>query len=237
MRAVPLVCLIVADTTLPGADRTIANVREIGDWIAMTMPELSGPYYSVVTFEEVVKTPFVVLDELHALTQQPCMLLLYITGHSKLWRGQEAAEASAHFGTPTLIARDGTTERISALMYDGRVALAPIDIKHILYDIPETVIRTLFFIDTCHSMSLVSVQLVPPIDMRIIHSSADDEKTWQSEAEGSFMSAAWAQATRDLPPLAIANDPTPFWTTMQTVARSIQSQLLTSGPGQAFTFF
>ena len=54
MPPVPLVCLIVADTTLPGADRTVANVMAIGDWVAAATPGITCAFFSVVTFEEVV---------------------------------------------------------------------------------------------------------------------------------------------------------------------------------------
>lgn len=235
----PLHLLLVIDESLPGARETARNAAFCAEWIARASPSVSPK--SVTTQVLPFSTLACKRDALRAAVAalEPCNLLLYINGHSRLWRGADAARVSAAFGTPTLYARDGSTERISALVYRNRVVLAPIDIKRALDAIPQTVARTLFFIDTCHSMSLVSVLLVPPIDIRIIHSSADDERTWQHSESGSLMSHAWASVLRtpSVEQEAKRGPKTLLWTVMRSVASALQMQLLTSGPGQAFTFY
>lgn len=239
----PFHALILYDESIPGGLVTAQNALKIAQWIvtsSLTSVRLVlHPH--LIPFSMLAQNKSLLFSFLRSCSRSPSFLFLYINGHSKIWRGDEAQKMATFFGSPTLFARDGSTQRISSLMYNHQVLFSPLEIKLLLHSIPSSIKRTLFFIDTCHSLSLVSCLLVPPSDLRIIHSSADDEKTWQHEKEGSLMSSAWVQVLSQLPLSQLKRNPSfssfALWYCMQQVAQLLQMQLLTSGPGQALFFY
>ena len=244
--------LVLVDDTLPGADATVRNHRGIFDALcAMTIGtvhqrdiviKMSMTRDPIATLLACIKDTTRVAQTMHA---DP-VLYLVINGHSTLYRGQDAIDHATKSGETPFLARDGSTVRFSCLRYNGTDILTPSMTRTLLETIRDAGIRrTLVFFDTCHSMSLVSALLCPAIDLRIIHSSGEDEKTWQDQSQGSVMSCVWAQAcAQRLEALAHLDSSlrtqallTILYETIQTAAKIIASQILTAGPSHEFWVF
>lgn len=257
-----LYAILVSDTTLVGAQETENNLVTF----VKTIPEICLRPLKVVVYRVSVHTVLAqrqtlvvhLVDMLRSLETSSkenaeSFLFLSINGHSRIYRDQEAIHFAKMTGENNMLARDGTRPRISTMVakMGGREIplLTPSFMMIVLNAIPKTIRRTILFLDTCHSMSLVSVLLCPPIDIRIIHSTAEDEKTWQSSNGGSIMSQAWKNAVlvfkQEIAKIDKKNNQHQFheemlhsfWTCTQLVAHQIQAQILTTGPGQAFFFY
>lgn len=233
--------LIITDTSILGGESTTTKARDLGGMIgelSLGVSRVNTYTIHLTTKEIVLKNIFKVFDAI-SHKRRPCFLMIYLNGHSRLWRGKEALEIAQKTDQNHLVAKEEDTIRFSSLMHEGQIVLSPMDMQQILSSIPRFVVRTLLFLDTCHSMSLVSVLLCPTIDIRIIHSTGESERTWQS-IEGSVMAISWTRVCSQLVTKKKKNQislETVFWTATQLVALEIQSQVLTTGPGSSFWFF
>lgn len=206
--SLPLVAILVVDTRLVGGKKTLENLTAM----VSALPSVScAAAPTILVYDAAVIPPWTlktrVVATLRGLHKKgPRFLFLGINGHSKLYKGADAQEMATGLGCEVFVMNTGPDARFSCLVSETgsetnkapqsktMPVLTPIDMKEILFAIPPNVKRTLVFLDTCHSMSLVSVLVVPPIDIRIIHSTGEEEKTWQTEAGGSVMSATWLRA-------------------------------------------
>lgn len=248
--------VFVFDDTLLGSQASLENHREIFRSFCFLSPGVRSTHETVLALSKTKNVFDALHRELqwisttHRRTRQPVVLYLCLNGHSYLYRDQEAIEHAKEIGETPFLARDGSTVRFSTFRYGGKDLITPTQMKRLLEAINASPIsRTILFLDTCHSMSLVSVLLCPPMDIRILHSSGEDEKTWQDSQRGSIMSLAWAEASREevrrikqlsrtRPKKAIQIElEIIFWKITQGVASRIVAQVLTTGPGQSFTIF
>lgn len=245
-RALELHALVIGDTTVLGGDATLKKaqtlVQSIGV-LSLHVSKIETNTLDLAICPDVIKAIHQVFIKI-ARSKRPCFLLIYINGHSKLWHGAEALQTARDLGQKELVAQDQENLRFSSLMHDGKVVLSPIDMKDILTSIPACVQRSLLFLDTCHSMSLVSVLLCPPIALRIVHSTGESERTWQTR-EGSVMAVSWLKACENLidetrrvnRKQRLENLNTAFWDATQRVAADVKIQVLTTGPADAYAFF
>lgn len=250
-------CVLLLDQDLPGAECVEHNVHLIAEGMAR-LSELSGVKYYPIRYATLLpgETLTLLKATIARLNTDPCCLLLYLNGHSRLWKGQEAIQEAKQLGETQMLAKDNDTVRFSSLMARDRVVLSPTRMHELLCAIPKQVQRTLLFLDTCHSMSLVSVLVCPPINLRTVHSTGEDEKTYQT-LEGSVLSRLWAKAletveqevVRLAAQISRARDRkqaveeyaeykgTVFWKATQEAAKDIACQILTTGPDSAFVFY
>lgn len=243
------VSIVVSDRSIPGARETVANLGYFFLNLVQCAPNTSVHSRIILPLDAPRQTVVSsIIDAIAALNQirNPIFLFLAINGHSRLYRGEEATQHALMLGTQAFVAHDMSVERMSALQANGRDVLTATDIATILQYIQKVhIFRTILMLDTCHSMSLVSALACPPIDMRILHSTGEDEKTWQVAGFGSIMSRAWAQASsgvlenlvfarrQNAPKLVDTILSTAFWQMTQQAARIVSGQVLTTGPGQA----
>lgn len=255
--------MILYDDTIVGGAQTMANMQSVVCSICALSPCVNVarsiivpmPFSQIarerMTIVEAVQTHFARVARFRGESYN-VGLFLCLNGHSKLWKGREAVSAVRELGQqPALLARDEQDVRFSSIMYQGCVALTPSMLKAILEAIPPNVVRTLLFIDTCHSMSLFSSLNCPARNIRIINSSGEEEKTWQTQ-QGSVQSQAWARVL-----LRLVGDKQVIeekekgarkaclldflakvmYTAQVAVAQELSIQTLSTGPGQAMTFY
>lgn len=233
--------LVISDPSVLGGETTTKKALELGDMIGELSLHVSRVISHVIyltTKEEVLTKIFHVFD-LIVRKKKPCFLMIYLNGHSRLWKGNEALVIAQSTGQSNLLAQENETLRFSSLIHDGKIIFSPNDMMEILSSIPLVVSRTILFLDTCHSMSLVSVLLCPAQDIRIIHSTGESERTWQTLA-GSVMAISWTKVCSQLvqeKKKRRVNLDSVFWTATKLVAIEIQSQVLTTGPGSSYWFF
>lgn len=227
-----LVAILVTDSTIVGAAKT----RENAVALIKTVCALSTPPRRLVLRTYDVATPRLAA-EIARLVRETCAtrrlpVLLYVNGHSKLWSAQERGPLVgdvAVLGAEYSAIVSGASET---------PVLDPVSMRHILETASAACSRCLVFLDTCHSMSLVTSVTVPAGNIRVVHGSGQDERAWQTR-EGSVISHVWRCATRTLleqrdrgvRPIA------PFHAATQLVSRALGMPVLESGPGQGLTFF
>lgn len=253
-------CVLLLDQDLPGAECVEHNVHRIAEGMAR-LSELSGVKHHLIRYATLLpgETLRMLKTTIASLNTEPCCLLLYLNGHSRLWKGQEAIHEAKQLGETQMLAKDQDTVRFSSLMARDRVVLSPTRMHELLCAVPKQVQRTLLFLDTCHSMSLVSVLVCPPIHLRTVHSTGEDEKTYQT-LEGSVLSRLWVSAISKTEEETIQKAQalisakssakrkeaeeeyreyrsTIFWKATQHAAREIACQILTTGPDSAFVFY
>lgn len=245
--------VFVVDDTLSGSGASLENQRRVFDAFCRLSTGVTTRQTTVLALsktQDVMGALGRVLKHIAQQTRtQRVVLYLCLNGHSYLYRGEEALEHARRIGETPFLARDGSTVRFSTFRYRDEDLIKPSDMKRILDAIAAAKIaRAIVFLDTCHSMSLVSALLCPAADIRIIHSTGEDEKTWQETTRGSIMSRAWADAAAaqlkhvervraSCPAQATRIARRSLWEIIQRVADSISSQVLTTGPGQALSVF
>lgn len=234
--------LVISDPSVLGGETTTKKALELGSMIGELSLHVSRviPHVIYLTTKEEVLTKIIHIFDLIVRKKKPCFLMIYLNGHSRLWKGNEAFQIAQSTGQSNLLAQEDETLRFSSVMHDGKIILSPNDMMKILSGIPLVVSRTILFLDTCHSMSLVSVLLCPARDIRIIHSTGESERTWQTIA-GSVMAISWtkvcSQLVQEKKKKKRVNLDSVFWTATKLVAIEIQSQVLTTGPGSSYWFF
>lgn len=246
--------IFVVDDTLPGALVSLENHKRIFAAFCTLSPSVKSRATKEILLSRTRDFGTTLRMELMGLGRriqsgERIVLYFVLNGHSYLYRNDEATQHAAAIGETPFLARDGTTIRFSTFRYANQDLITPRGMQRILDLIRSVgVMRTILFLDTCHSMSLVSVLLCPAIDIRILHSTGEEEKTWQASDLGSVMSHAWALASekevstilqvhRQSPKKANEMLRTAFWHITQLVAQTISSQVLTTGPSQALWIY
>lgn len=248
------IAIFVVDDTLPGALVSLQNHNRVFCAFCTLSPSVKRQETKEILLSHTRDFAATLTKELKGLKsriQRGERIVLYfvLNGHSYLYRNDEAIKHAAEIDETPFLARDGTMIRFSTFRYANKDLITPKEMQRILDTIHTCgVTRTILFLDTCHSMSLVSVLLCPAMDIRILHSTGEEEKTWQSSDLGSVMSHAWALASekevgtikevrRRSPKKAHEMLRTAFWHITQLVAESISAQVLTTGPSQALWIY
>lgn len=246
--------LFVVDDTLPGGLVSLENHKRIFAAFCTLSPAVKRREQKEILLShtrDLMGTLTAIFTHIkrRILGGERIVLYCVLNGHSYLYRNDEAVKHAQEIGETPFLARDGTMVRFSTFRYENRDLITPKGMQRILDTIHSAgVTRTILFLDTCHSMSLVSVLLCPAMDIRILHSTGEEEKTWQASDLGSVMSHAWALASekelasvlethRRSPQKATKMLRSAFWTITQLVAQSISSQVLTTGPSQALWIY
>lgn len=243
--------IYIYDNTIPGAEKTLSNWKGVFEGFCKM---LGFPFVASETLIPLSETANPVLDLFQDLTlitdqakshSQPIFLFLVLNGHSYLYRNKSAIQKAQVIQGIPFYSRDGKQAQFTVMQYAGKDLIWPLDMQDILMTISRLgITRPIVVLDTCHSMSLVSTLLCPAGEIRILHSTTEDEQTLQNVVDGSLASHAWMIAinqelnliqkflsTRSLELYRILK--TEFWELTRRVALNTSSQVLTTGPGQS----
>lgn len=243
--------VLVQDETLLGAQAVAHQAYDIACNIAATQA-LPLDSFSTLEFGQAIDSGMTVIDALCRIVetiarvtpqQNSVLLVIYLNAHSRLWENNDPHSIAQQQACQCSFPPTQET-RFSTVMYRNSPVLGAQEIARLLCSLPACVAKCVLVLDTCHSMSLVSSLLYPARDIRVIHSTGEKEKTYQTpygSVLSSALSVATAQAKAEMDHVRKTSTPveiayalsTALWRTIQLCAASVSFEVLTSGPGDA----